>query len=639
MVMQKGSWLRTCQGRRQPLLLRKAPPITPEAKGGGLDRVVKLVDGTKGILLGVTTILVGLLAVYLVWQHVRGSRGADIIELTTFEVPEDVHKQGTTGEVVGADIAQKLRAMSRQVSASRRVRTAEAAAFALADQAGDIDIQVPGSSLSFKDVTRAIRAGFANRRFEASGNVLKVPAGFVMHVRLTRLGEDGQAWNLVESAGSVEELVGRGARFIAFRVNPYALVKHELTAERLRCADSKPCDFSVALDHIKRMIPEGTPNEVASAYLAWCFALGHAKQLQEAANKCRFAAQVDPERSVTYQNWGVALNHLGSFAEASEKFERALRLDPRNASALFGMGDALWKLARPDESLRKFAEGAALSPDTEWPLVSWGSRLLSQNRVAEGLAKLKLAVKNDPGDVEAWRLVGVAHSKLGDSAAELESWRNVAELAPKNAQAHTQVGVALTELKRHAEAVLVFSRAIELSDPKSAAWPNLALGDALLELKRYEEAIAAYRRSRAIRETSDAYARAGLALAYLNQPQEALAEYEAASRIAPDRDETYSNWADALLMLKQFEAAVEKSTIAIEKAKKAGRESKIGHINRAHAHLAVGRIDLALSDYRKATEIDPAFADAFRGLGDALSRQGKIQEANALYRKADTLKK
>ncbi len=56
-------------------------------------------------------------------------------------------------------------------------------------------------------------------------------------------------------------------------------------------------------------------------------------------------------------------------------------------------------------------------------------------------------------------------------------------------------------------------------------------------------------------------------------------------------------------------------------------EKAIAAFNHANLLLQQGRLDEAVSAYRNAIELHPAFADAYNNLGVALRRQGKLDEA------------
>ncbi len=616
-------------------LLRIAAPAragrsAETQRPGRLERLGTWAERTRKLLGNVAAALAVLLFIYLGWQQIRSAIGADLVEILPFEIGENLGKRGTTGAALAAEVATNLRMMSRPVSGGRGAAKSkmQAGAYALVNGGNSIDIQIPSAGFRFKDLIRAVQAGFAQRRFEVSGNVVETLEGLRVKIQVNQVDSSSEGRINVETGMSADGLAAGIARFVAYEVNPQSLIRHELTAERYRCADKSPCDFSAGIGLVQRLAREGDTRAVAFAYLAWCYALGYDGKVEEAVDKCRFAAQLNPKDDIAYRNWGIALNHAGKFTEAEQKFRTSLRLQPKNSEALFGLGDALWMLKRPEESLKSFDEGARLAPTTDWPFVSWGSRLLDRKQLQEGREKLQMAVEQNPLNVEAWQLLAVAHSQGEDSASELAAWRAVIELSPKAALGYMHSGLALNELKRYAEAVPMLEHAEQFAKvPDDRLLSRLGLGYAYLESKQYEKAIAAYRKSREIRPVADAYEYVGKALSYLGRDAEALAEYQQALYLEPDRDGALADWADVLLKLHRYSEALEKSSQAIEVAKKKGEKQKIGYINRAHAELALDQLDAASADYRTAAEIDPNFADAFRGWADVLDKQGRASEA------------
>lgn len=597
---------------------------------GQLERLGTWGERTRKLLVNIAGALTALLFVYLGWQQIRSAVGADLVEILPFEIGEKLTKQGMTGRALAAEVATVLRAMSRPAPDGHGfVRTEnQAGSFALVNGGNTLDIQVPGTGMRFKDLVRGVQAGFAQRRFEVTGNVVETPTGLQVRIQVNRIDSSAQGLATVETDVPSEGLAAAIGRVVANEVNPQSLIRHELTAARGRCGGSPSCDFSSGIELIKRLARKADTSSVAFAYLAWCYALGSDNKLEEAIDKCRFAAQIDPKNDITFRNWGIALNLVGKFPEAEEKFRTSLRLQPKNPVAAFGLGDALWMQNRKSESLQAFDAGAQLAPVSDWPLMSWGSRLLDQKRLREGTDKLQLAVEQHPLDAQAWKMLAVARSEAHDYEPELAAWRAVIELAPEDAGGYAQAGFDLNQMKRSAEAIPMFERTEQLAkEPNDRLRSRLGLGFAYLESKQYDKAITAFRKSREIRPTGDAFVNVGIALSHLGRDEEALSEYQQAINLDPDRYEALENWADSLLKLQRYPEALEKSGKAIELAKRHGESQKIGYINRAHAEFALNRLDAAVADYRMAAEMDPKLANAFRGWADTLEKQGRASEA------------
>jgi tetratricopeptide (TPR) repeat protein len=62
--------------------------------------------------------------------------------------------------------------------------------------------------------------------------------------------------------------------------------------------------------------------------------------------------------------------------------------------------------------------------------------------------------------------------------------------------------------------------------------------------------------------------------------------------------------------------------------------SSIGHMNVGNALLASGRVDQAITEFKRALEINPNYAEAHYNLGNALFGKGQLDEALAQYQRA-----
>jgi tetratricopeptide (TPR) repeat protein len=67
-------------------------------------------------------------------------------------------------------------------------------------------------------------------------------------------------------------------------------------------------------------------------------------------------------------------------------------------------------------------------------------------------------------------------------------------------------------------------------------------------------------------------------------------------------------------------------------------ESSVARVGAGDLLLAEGNLDVAVSHYRRAIELDPNYVQAYNNLGVALARQGKLDEAVLQYSRATELK-
>ena len=121
----------------------------------------------------------------------------------------------------------------------------------------------------------------------------------------------------------------------------------------------------------------------------------------------------------------------------------------------------------------------------------FGASLQMQNK--DGLFALKNATKFLPNDADAHSNLGNALSDLGRLEEAEASYLRALQINPHNANVHSNLGATLNELCRPHEAETCYRRALQIM-------PNLAqihynLGNTLSDLGRLDEAEVCYRRA------------------------------------------------------------------------------------------------------------------------------------------------
>ncbi len=284
-----------------------------------------------------------------------------------------------------------------------------------------------------------------------------------------------------------------------------------------------------------------------------------------------------------------------------------------------------------------------------------GSVLYEQNRIPEAAADWQKAIAIAPNLYEAHLNLALAYSEMCTPARQLD--RALAEadtavrLKPDVGEAHRVRGDLLRQLGKPDQAIAEFQTALKLSPSDPLVYDSLANAYAVVE--QNEEAQAARRQSVALREQA---ARSGeqpldtrLALgdAYLNVGDygRALAEYQAAEKLAPkdtrvyrglanayywqknwaDSERQYQRWLDAapndanahllygLLLIEQ-----KRTTTAADQIQQAAKLSPCS----ADAHLLLATMyydqndeTQAITELKAATAIDPQNPDALYILG------------------------
>ncbi|MDG1026614.1 MAG: tetratricopeptide repeat protein [Gammaproteobacteria bacterium] len=126
-----------------------------------------------------------------------------------------------------------------------------------------------------------------------------------------------------------------------------------------------------------------------------------------------------------------------------------------------------------------------------WKVLS--AVLKQTGRSAESIVPMQKAVQIAPRDAEAHSNLGATQLELGDITAAVSSCSLAVELNPSFAEAHNNLGGALQGKGRLNESAASFKKAIELKPDYAEAHSNL--GNVLKELGRLNEAFSAYIRA------------------------------------------------------------------------------------------------------------------------------------------------
>lgn len=222
----------------------------------------------------------------------------------------------------------------------------------------------------------------------------------------------------------------------------------------------------------------------------------------------------------------------------------------------------------------------------------------------------------------------VALQRMGNLAGAEQKCAEVVRQEPENAMAHYFFGGLLTQLGKHADAVVSFDRAIALNPDHAEAYNNR--GIALCNLSRFGEGVESFDKALARKpDAADVLSNRGMALFYLKRPDDALASFDAALKAQPSYLQALLMRGSILQSLGRREEALASFDTAI-----ALRPSPEMHYNRAMVLADLARFPEALAGLDSALAMQPRFADAWNTRGTVLQELGRFEEAVASYDRA-----
>lgn len=267
--------------------------------------------------------------------------------------------------------------------------------------------------------------------------------------------------------------------------------------------------------------------------------------LGDAENCLKKAIELAPTFAKAHEDLGMLYLSQNQAARASEFFEKAIQLDPTQASAYFGLANALFKVDRKEDAESAHRKYLEMSPTAK--ALSEASRLRQDGKSEHAEAICDAILKQEPGNVEALRMLARIAADDGRQVIAEGLLRRVVGLSPGHSVSHEDLGRFLADNGRVPEAIGFIRKAIDLDPLKLAN--HLMLADALTLLGRNAEALESYEHCLALEaEEPSALLGMGHLLRIRGRRNEAVACYRKCAAIRPDYGNSY--W--SLASLKDF---------------------------------------------------------------------------------------
>jgi pentatricopeptide repeat protein len=146
-----------------------------------------------------------------------------------------------------------------------------------------------------------------------------------------------------------------------------------------------------------------------------------------------------------------------------------------------------------DLALEHYRAALAEKPADPELLANVGQILVAMNKPAEAVPFLEQAVGAEPFSIVARFDLAVAYGRSGRLQEAVELYEGMVRSGEADVRVHHNLGLALRQLGRNADAATAFGRATELEPGQAAGWMGLALSleadgrglEAVTALERY----------------------------------------------------------------------------------------------------------------------------------------------------------
>ena len=311
----------------------------------------------------------------------------------------------------------------------------------------------------------------------------------------------------------------------------------------------------------------------------------------------RRALQLAPSDADTWNDLGLAYQVAGDLDSAQASFESAIRLAPRRAPAHLNLAVLLMRRGVSGRARTEFAQALELDPGNPSPYWNFATALLDVGKTEPARELLDNALQLDPACGPAEAAYGRLEALNGQPALAIPHFERAESLGVQGATLQANLGLALLEVGRAAEAEVRLDRAVALDSTSASAWNHLGL--ARLGTGKVAEAIEALERARRLApRDEDLRFNLGSALLRLERYAEAVALLE---RPRPERADLL---ALAAMALRGAGRRGDALLFAKDAAARAPRDVVI--LNNYGVLLAeTGDVESALDVWRQVLEVDP----------------------------------
>lgn len=354
---------------------------------------------------------------------------------------------------------------------------------------------------------------------------------------------------------------------------------------------------------------------------------------EEAVAAFARALELDPKMQVAQRNLEVAYFHTGYYDRRVAELRDKLRTHPEDRDARWELGRAYTAIGDGKEAVAEFNAILQYAPNDVGAIVQLGLAEKANGDLEKAQCWLERALALDDASPLVHQYIGEVLYNRGLNDQALEALRRSIDLSPENADAHYLLGFVLGDLGEHESARAATKRAIQLNPSLSRAQANLSIDR--YNTARYNELVPARqeRRSSQLELSTDghlAHYNLGLAFRQKGYYNEALKEYRLALDRHEDANLVRQAMAEVHLLKKDVAVAIElydQILLAQDNSPKLWCERGVA-LHQQGEHSA------AAASYRRALELDPAYAIAHNNLGVAQYHAGETEAAVDSFRAA-----
>ena len=378
---------------------------------------------------------------------------------------------------------------------------------------------------------------------------------------------------------------------------------------------------SIKTDPELRRFQASAELEMAEIYLS-------RNKLREAAACFEDVIALGSNDAVVHYKLGLVYRDLGDNRRASLQLETAVNGDFSNLAAKANLVDTSFKSRRTTVALATAKEILSSEPKSPGLLLQLGEQLFDHLFYKQALRAFQLASKAAPKTFEPQFRLALTYFLLGDYPATIASLP-LNETDVINAEAASLIGSAHAKLGHIDQATSILREAIKASPDSLHPYINLALIDLDQGKIGEAEALLEHIRAQPARNTAKVFY--SVSRNSCRHIAGDMQESKVVEKSDPEKAEYYFQLAAQLEERFNFLSAVEIISLAY---KYEGASARVLYVAGMGCFNQDQQSPEPVALLKEAIARDPAYHQAYYLLGRVYSRQGKLNEAVAMYRTA-----
>lgn len=272
----------------------------------------------------------------------------------------------------------------------------------------------------------------------------------------------------------------------------------------------------------------------------------------EAVKELETALALDAQNVDTLVTLSRAYLQQKNVAAAGKLLETAVAKGTDEPKIYLALSDVYKSAGYMENAIPAMRLAIEKDPKNEFYRARYGLLLIDSKAPAAAILRLSEAVKEFPNSTRLWLVLGMAQQTEGKINDARASFERALEIEPNSVPALAYLATSLIEQAQYAEAVKVYEKALALEEENAIL--HYLLADTLLKMPNGDKTQIEKHLVRSV-QLDGKLAQAHLALGKLyardEKWQQALTEFEQATRYAPDLAEAFYQLGRASARLKR----------------------------------------------------------------------------------------